>query len=176
MSNETKNLVTIPLEVLKDFQWMARRYADNRATYVTSLYNDHVKTLIKLGITLEDNTKETLWARDRDGRDYDHLTNEQAEEAKTNSPDVDCSYIVTDNNEDNPYTVMENAPPHNKIIKNKAKCLGCGEVLESTSRHDFKMCNCNNQLHVDGGLNYIKRGAVDINLVVEMSEFEDDNK
>lgn len=35
-------------------------------------------------------------------------------------------------NEDRP------APPY----RNRVKCLDCGEVIESTSEHDFKPCSC----------------------------------
>lgn len=42
------------------------------------------------------------------------------------------------------------------IRLNSAKCLLCGDVLESRSRHDFKMCKCG-ALGVDGGYDYIRR-------------------
>lgn len=42
------------------------------------------------------------------------------------------------------------------IITNKAKCLNCGNVLESHHRHDFKRCSCGT-IAVDGGREYIKR-------------------
>ena len=29
-----------------------------------------------------------------------------------------------------------------KIITNKIKCKKCGDVIESTHRHDFKLCKC----------------------------------
>ncbi len=44
------------------------------------------------------------------------------------------------------------------IIKNAAKCLNCGEIVESTYRHDFVMCSCGN-LAVDGGRDYLKRSV-----------------
>lgn len=47
-----------------------------------------------------------------------------------------------------------------KLIKNRAKCLKCGEIIESTHRHDFVTCSCGN-LSVDGGLDYIRRGYRD---------------
>ena len=43
-----------------------------------------------------------------------------------------------------------------KILSNKAKCLICGDIIESTSTHDFKRCSCGN-LAVDGGVEYIRR-------------------
>lgn len=44
-----------------------------------------------------------------------------------------------------------------KIIKrNAVKCNRCGDIIESTHRHDFKWCSCQT-VAVDGGLEYIKR-------------------
>lgn len=51
---------------------------------------------------------------------------------------------------------------------NAAKCLECGAVLRSVSRHDFHQCGCSNMLHVDGGEEYIKRGAMNYSLVLEI--------
>ncbi len=43
------------------------------------------------------------------------------------------------------------------IIVNAARCLECGDVIESKHRHDFKQCSCA-ALFVDGGTDYIRRG------------------
>lgn len=43
-----------------------------------------------------------------------------------------------------------------KIIKNMAQCLLCGDVIESKYRHDYRSCKCLN-LSIDGGHFYIKR-------------------
>jgi hypothetical protein len=43
------------------------------------------------------------------------------------------------------------------IEVNIARCLECNEVLSSTHVHDYKTCSCDN-LMVDGGLDYIRRG------------------
>lgn len=43
-----------------------------------------------------------------------------------------------------------------KIIRNSAKCLKCGDELISTHRHDFKRCSCGT-IGVDGGQDYRKR-------------------
>jgi hypothetical protein len=51
---------------------------------------------------------------------------------------------------------------------NAAKCLACGEVLRSRSRHDFHQCGCSNMLLVDGGEDYVRRGAVDLSQVLEI--------
>ena len=43
-----------------------------------------------------------------------------------------------------------------KIIRNRIKCKKCGEIIESTSRHDFKFCKCG-AVAVDGGKDYLRR-------------------
>jgi hypothetical protein len=42
------------------------------------------------------------------------------------------------------------------IIVNKIKCLKCGEIIESKTVHDFKMCSCGS-CGVDGGKEYLRR-------------------
>lgn len=42
------------------------------------------------------------------------------------------------------------------IIRNSAKCLACGDEIESRHRHDFRWCSCLS-LAVDGGTAYLKR-------------------
>ncbi len=44
-----------------------------------------------------------------------------------------------------------------KLTRNAAKCLDCGDVIESKSRHDFVQCSCK-RIFVDGGLDYLRRG------------------
>lgn len=45
-----------------------------------------------------------------------------------------------------------------KIIVNKIKCNKCGDIIESTYRHDFKSCMCG-AVAVDGGKDYLRRGG-----------------
>ena len=40
-----------------------------------------------------------------------------------------------------------------KLVRNAIKCKLCGEVIESTHRHNFVTCGCGN-CSVDGGLDY----------------------
>ena len=47
-----------------------------------------------------------------------------------------------------------------KIIKNAARCLNCGDVIESTFRHHFVTCSCGD-LSVDGGHDYFRRAFKD---------------
>ena len=46
------------------------------------------------------------------------------------------------------------------IIRNSAKCLLCGDEIESRYRHDFRECKCGN-IFVDGGKDYMRGGALD---------------
>lgn len=41
-------------------------------------------------------------------------------------------------------------------IVNKAKCKHCGDIIESTYRHDYKHCKCG-KIAVDGGHAYARR-------------------
>lgn len=43
-----------------------------------------------------------------------------------------------------------------KIITNKIRCKKCGDIIESTHRHDFKFCKCG-AVAVDGGRDYLRR-------------------
>ena len=56
-----------------------------------------------------------------------------------------------------------------KIVFNRAKCLICGDIVESEYRHHFVQCTCKN-LSVDGGQAYLKRSAMYPNKVEEMSQ------
>lgn len=58
-----------------------------------------------------------------------------------------------------------------KIVRNMAQCLVCGDVIESTYRHDFVRCTCGN-LAVDGGKAYLKRSAQLMDQVEEMSTYD----
>jgi len=61
-----------------------------------------------------------------------------------------------------------------KIIKNAAKCLKCGDIIESTHRHDFVGCKCG-AIHVDGGHAYLRRvgNLEDMEELSEEIEVED---
>jgi hypothetical protein len=59
----------------------------------------------------------------------------------------------------------------------KIKCLQCGQILESKSRHDFQSCDCPNQTFVDGGTNYLRSGGVRLDLIeYQVDEIKDENK
>lgn len=80
MSDST---VTVPVELVRDLHWMARRYADGRASYATSTFNGHTRTLLALGVSLNLTGDETIWARDAMGRGCDHLTGDEAAMGRT---------------------------------------------------------------------------------------------
>ena len=61
-----------------------------------------------------------------------------------------------------------------RIVKNVIKCKKCGDVIESTSRHDFKYCKCG-AVAVDGGHDYLRRcgdidGYEDLSVIKEVNE------
>ena len=55
------------------------------------------------------------------------------------------------------------------ILRNRAKCLLCGEIVESTSTHDYRRCRCG-ALAVDGGHDYIRRSYQEECCFEELSE------
>lgn len=57
-----------------------------------------------------------------------------------------------------------------EISRNTARCRLCGDVIESKHRHDFVSCKCG-EIFVDGGCDYIRRGASDLNNIIELSEY-----
>lgn len=44
-----------------------------------------------------------------------------------------------------------------KILVNKIRCRTCGDIIESKSVHDYKVCKCG-RVSVDGGTAYLRRG------------------
>lgn len=59
-----------------------------------------------------------------------------------------------------------------KIIRNRAKCLKCGDIIESYFRHDFVQCKCG-AIFVDGGHDYLRRGGKFLEDIEELSEEEE---
>lgn len=56
------------------------------------------------------------------------------------------------------------------IIRNRAECAKCHDVIESTHRHDYRRCKCG-AIAVDGGRAYIRRAFSDEADIIELSEF-----
>ena len=62
-----------------------------------------------------------------------------------------------------------------KIIRNMIKCNTCGDVIESTNRHDYKTCSCG-RVAVDGGHDYLRRTYTKSREdFTELSVFEEDS-
>lgn len=57
-----------------------------------------------------------------------------------------------------------------RIIRNRARCRKCGSIIESTSVHDRQTCACG-AITVDGGREYTKRVAKDLNDIEDLTEF-----
>jgi hypothetical protein len=53
-------------------------------------------------------------------------------------------------------------------MRNRVKCLKCGDIIESKTRHDFVWCGCK-AVAVDGGSSYIRR----IGNPADMEELEE---
>ena len=55
------------------------------------------------------------------------------------------------------------------VVSNKCQCRLCGDIIESTHGHDFVRCKCG-EIFTDGGTRYIRRGASDLNNIIDLSE------
>ncbi len=66
-----------------------------------------------------------------------------------------------------------------KVIRNAIMCKHCGDVIESTYRHNFVTCSCG-CCSVDGGLDYLRRSFkhsqeedyVDLSETIELDEIK----
>ena len=59
-----------------------------------------------------------------------------------------------------------------KVIVNRCQCARCDDVIESTHVHDFVRCKCG-AIFTDGGTEYIRRGFMNIDDIIDLSKFED---
>ena len=57
-----------------------------------------------------------------------------------------------------------------RLIRNRIRCVKCGDIIESKSVHDFKSCGCG-AVFVDGGLEYQRIGGNRENWI-NMAEYE----
>jgi hypothetical protein len=55
------------------------------------------------------------------------------------------------------------------VVVNKCQCALCLDIIESKSRHSFVSCKCG-AIFTDGGTSYIRRGAKDLDNIIDMSE------
>ena len=58
-----------------------------------------------------------------------------------------------------------------KIIRNAIQCKLCGDIIESTYRHEYVQCKCG-ACAVDGGHDYLRRSFKDKDGYIELSETE----
>lgn len=71
---------------------------------------------------------------------------------------------------------MSNEDVVRVLVRNAVKCLQCNTVLESKHRHDYQACSCSNRAFVDGGLLYIRLGAIDLDLIEDLCEYKEYTK
>ena len=57
------------------------------------------------------------------------------------------------------------------LTKNAIKCLVCNTILESKHRHDYVKCHCPNETACDGGLEYQRTLAMDLDLIENLCEY-----
>ena len=62
-----------------------------------------------------------------------------------------------------------------QIVYNSVTCLECGKTLVSYHRHDYKTCGCANDAMVDGGTEYGRYGAKDLDKIKTYYVYDDDN-
>ena len=56
------------------------------------------------------------------------------------------------------------------VVRNRAQCRKCGDIIESLHGHDFKWCSCGS-IAVDGGHRYLRRAAkASLEDIIELSE------
>ena len=58
-----------------------------------------------------------------------------------------------------------------KLVRNAAQCAKCGDIIESTHRHDFVSCSCK-AIFIDGGVDYFRVGG-NLEDFINLSEYEE---
>lgn len=61
------------------------------------------------------------------------------------------------------------------LVYNAVLCLDCGTRIISRHVHDYKTCGCPNEAMVDGGLEYERYGAKDMNRILKETMYDTDN-
>ena len=62
-----------------------------------------------------------------------------------------------------------------QIVYNSVKCLECNKVLVSRHRHDYVTCGCPNDAMADGGNDYERYGAMDMDKIETYYVYADDD-
>jgi hypothetical protein len=78
--------------IVRDFHWMARRYADGRSSYAPGIFNRHVRALV--GLDFEFASNAPLFARDGMGREFDGLTEQDRKAAELDMPKGHAQHAV----------------------------------------------------------------------------------
>ena len=62
-----------------------------------------------------------------------------------------------------------------QLVYNSVTCQECNETIVSYHRHDYKICSCPNEAMVDGGTDYERYGAKDMNKIKTHCVYADDD-
>jgi hypothetical protein len=62
-----------------------------------------------------------------------------------------------------------------QLVYNAVRCLECEKTIVSYTTHDYQTCGCDNMAMVDGGLDYARYGAMDMDKIDVMHVYADDD-
>ncbi len=113
---------------------------------------------------IEDNTMEPPRVYKRSEHDYEPITKDEEKYLQLSFDQLNriCNEIAAE---------MRTEKKRGKLTRNAAQCLKCTKIIESKSVHDYQECGCENNTHVDGGLEYAAGGAIDCKLVKNLCEW-----
>ena len=57
------------------------------------------------------------------------------------------------------------------LVRNAVRCIACDSILESKTRHDYVKCHCPNETACDGGLEYQRTLAVDLDKIENLCKY-----
>jgi len=57
------------------------------------------------------------------------------------------------------------------LVRNAVRCIACDSILESKTRHDYVKCHCPNETACDGGLEYQRTLAIDLDKVEDLCKY-----
>ena len=57
------------------------------------------------------------------------------------------------------------------LVRNAVRCIACDSILESKTGHDYVKCHCPNETACDGGLEYQRILAVDLDKVENLCKY-----
>ena len=57
------------------------------------------------------------------------------------------------------------------LVRNAVRCITCDSILESKTRHDYVKCHCPNETACDGGLEYQRTLAIDLDKVENLCKY-----